>query len=421
MKKSNTLFVCYVVVVFCFRHSLSGELQVVNPESVGFSAEKLSEINTVVNHAVEKNQTAGAVVVVLRKGKIAHFSTHGWQDIETRRPMRRDTIFRIYSMTKAITTVAAMTLWEKGRFKLDDPVSKYLAEFKGAKVYVKGEGDAAEFADIEREMTVRDLMRHTSGLTYASKDSPVNRLYQKAKLRDRGLGLDPFCKELGKLPLKYQPGSRFEYGYSIDVLGRLIEVWSEMSLDRFFAERIFAPLDMKNTGFMVPDRDLDRFATCYGPDPEGGLKAIDVPANSRFRKRPTILMGGGGLVSTARDYSRFLHMILSGGTLGEHRILKPETIELMTRNHIPKAALPIVQRFPRIGWGFGLGWAVRVAKDDDKPESPIGECRWGGAASTHFWLSPKDDIAVVVMQQHRPFIRILETAIKPIVYSAIKN
>jgi CubicO group peptidase (beta-lactamase class C family) len=421
MKTSYVVALLSGLAVACRTQGLAEELPIVKPATVGLSAEKLSEINRAVDASVKKEQTAGAVVVVMRKGKIVHFSTHGWQDIDKKRPMQRDTIFRIYSMTKAITTVAAMTLWEEGRFKLDDPVSKYFPDFKNVTVHEKGEGDAIEFAACDREMTVRDLMRHTSGLTYGNGDGPVDQLYQKANLRGRNLSLGEFVKALAKLPLKYQPGTRFEYSYSTDVLGRLVEVWSGMPLDKFFAKRILTPLDMKDTGFSVPDSEIKRFASSYGPKPKDGLEVIDAPETSRYRKPPASFSGGGGLVSTARDYSRFCQMIVGGGELGKHRVLKSKTIQLMTRNHIPKKTLPIVQGFPRIGWGFGLGWAVRVGKDEKDTTSPIGECRWGGAASTHFWFSPKDEVAVVVMQQHRPFIRILETAIKPIVYAAIEK
>ncbi len=421
MKQSFLLAIAVATVAFTspFMQIAAGdELPSAKPESVGLASDKLAKINDAVDQAVKDEKTAGAVVVVIRRGKIAHFSAHGWQDIAGQRPMQRDTIFRIYSMTKPITTVAAMMLWEEGRFKLDDPVSKYLPELKNLDVYAGGDGDK-EYVKEQQPITVRDLMRHTSGLTYGGGQTPVDKLYREKNFTGRGFTLQEFVSELGKMPLKYQPGTRFEYGVSTDVLGRLVEVWSGQTLDEFFQKRIFASLDMQDSGFAVPDSQIARFATSYGPAKDKGLKVIDAPDTSRYRKQPKMLSGGGGLVSTARDYIRFLQMLLAGGTLDGHRILKADTISLMTKNHIPKKSLPIVQGFPRVGWGFGLGFAIRMEKTDSEPTTPIGECRWGGAASTHFWFSPKDELAVVVMQQHRPFIRILETEIKPIVYGAV--
>lgn len=420
LKSSAFLLSLLLVFVVAAMPAFAEELPVVKPGTVGLSAEKLSGIEDVVERAIDEQRTAGAVVLVLRKGKVAHFSAHGQQEIGKQRPMQRETIFRIYSMTKPITTVAAMMLWEQGRFDLDDPVAKFLPEFRDVKVHA-GDGDTLNLVPCDRPMTVRDLMRHTSGLTYGGGKGPVARAYSEANLRGRGLTLKEFTGELARLPLMYQPGTRFEYGYSTDVLGRLVEVWSGQSLDEFFAKRIFAPLEMSDTGFVVPDAKLDRFAANYGPAPAGGLKVIDDPETSRYRRQPAMFSGGGGLVSTARDYGRFMQMILGGGELDGRRLLKRETIELMTTNHIPEEALPIVQGFPRLGWGFGLGWSVRVGEGAEEDPAPIGECRWGGAASTHFWFSPKSELAVVVMQQHRPFIRILESGIKPIVYAAIED
>ena len=414
-------FVLSIVVVTVAFHStlltVADEIPSAKPEAVGLSSDKLAKINVAVDQVVKDGKTAGAVVVVIRRGKIAHFSAHGWQDVAQQRPMQQNTIFRIYSMTKPITTAAAMMLWEDGRFKLDDPVSKYLPELKDLWVYAGGGADL--YGKEQQAMTVRDLMRHTSGLTYGGGRTPVDQEYREKKFSNRERTLKQFVSELGKMPLKYQPGTRFEYGVSTDVLGRLVEVWSEQTLDKFFQKRIFAPLGMRDSGFAVPDAQIARFATSYGPAEDKGLRVIDAPDTSRYRKQPNMLSGGGGLVSTARDYIRFMQMLLAGGTLDGHRILKADTISLMTKNHIPKKSLPIVQGFPRIGWGFGLGFAVRLEKTDSEPTTPIGECRWGGAASTHFWFLPKEELAVVVMQQHRPFIRILESEIKPIVYAAI--
>ena len=408
----------FISIMFQYPNTSADELPRAVPENVGLSSAKLDKINQIVTQAIKDNKTAGAVVVVLWQGCIVHFSAHGWQDIDGRLPMRLDTVFRLYSMTKPITTVAAMLLADEGRFKLDDPVSKYLPELKHLRVFARGEDE--EYEACQNEMTVRDLMCHSSGLTYGGGNTPVDRICKEKNFTDLGRTLEQFIEELGEVPLKYQPGTRFEYGLSTDVLGRLVEVWSGQELDEFLADRIFAPLQMKDTGFSVPDASIKRFAAMYGPDPDGGLKEIDSPETSPFRVRPKMLSGGGGLVSTAGDYVRFCQMLLNGGLLDNHRILKRESVALMTQNHIPKDALPIVHGHPKIGWGFGLGFSIRMKKDVDDP-LPIGECRWEGAASTSFSIWPKDEIAVVVMQQHRPFIEILENTIKPIVFEAITN
>ena len=399
--------------------AFANELPVAEPEQAGFAADRLHEINGVVEDAVAAGKTAGAVVVVLRHGRIAHFSANGWLDIENQVPLQQDTIFRIASMTKPLTTVAGLILWEEGLLKLDEPVSKYLPDLKGIKVYVDGDGDLSKYAPAKQEMTVRDLMRHTSGLTYGGGDTPVDQLYQEKISFDHNEPLHEFVDKIIRLPLKYQPGTRFEYGVSTDVLGRLVEIQSGQSLAEFFEKRIIAPLEMHDTGYSVPDAKINRLAVSYRVGENGRLMVIDSPQSSRYRREAIMHAGGGGLVSTARDYARFCQMLLGGGMLDGQRIVKADTIAMMTQNQIPKEALPIVHGHPRIGWGFGLGFAVRYELANDDPLSPVGECRWGGSASTHFWLSPSDDLAVVVMQQRQPFFRDLEDQIKPVVYKAI--
>jgi CubicO group peptidase (beta-lactamase class C family) len=274
-------------------------------------------------------------------------------------------------------TVAAMTLYEEGRFQLDDPIGKYLPELKGLRVHT-GKGD--ETVPAHREVTIRDLMRHTSGLTYGfMSNTPVDRLYRERKvLADSNDDLAAFVTKLGKLPLLYQPGTRFNYSVSADVLGRLVEVVSGKPLDEFFAERIFKPLDMKDTGFFVREDKLEHLAATYGPGDKSGLKVTDVPARSRYRTKPKLLSGGGGLVSTARDYLRFCQMMLNGGELEGTRILKDETVKEMTRNQLPKEAA----RYGVMGQtkvGFGLGFAVLIGEG---PSVHTGEC------SSMVWSTP---------------------------------
>ena len=398
--------------------AVAEELPRARPEEVGMRAQKLAQVNPAMQRLVDEERVAGVVVVVVRRGKVVHFEAVGKMDVEAARPMRRDTIFRIYSMTKPVTTVAAMMLLDEGKLKLDHPVAKYIPQFAGLKVF-NPNGDPLEPG---REMTVRDLMRHTSGLTYGFfGDSAVDKLYGKAKVLDRGSSLEEMAGKLGEIPLLYQPGSRWLYSLSVDVLGRLIEVVSEKPLDEFFNERIFGPLDMVDTGFHVPDEKLDRFATSYGPDDDGeGLKAKDAPATSHYRHPPGLFSGGGGLVSTARDYARFCQMLLGRGELQGIRILRVETVEMMTRNQLPEEIMPIAfGKEKRHGTGFGLGFSVRVADTEWDPAGAIGEYGWGGAASTHFWISPRDDLFVVALQQYQPFTFLVENEVKPLVYDAL--
>jgi CubicO group peptidase (beta-lactamase class C family) len=399
----------------------AGELPQAAPDEVGIVGAKLERTKAVIKDMIDKKQTAGVVTLVARRGKIVALDAAGMMDMEAGKPMQLDTIFRIYSMTKPITTVAAAILWEEGRFQLDDPVSKYLPEFKDLRVYA---GNGSPPVPLKREVTIRDLMRHTSGLTYGLfGNTAVDQLYMKNKILDPENSLSEMVAKVHTMPLLYQPGTRFNYGVSTDVLGRLVEVISGKTLDEFFQERVLTPLDMKDTGFFVPEEKLSRFAANYGPDEKTGLRVIDAPVTSRYRTRPKLLSGGGGLLSTARDYARLCQMLLNGGELEGTRLLRKETVQQMTTNQLPPEAVPIsLSLLKRPGVGFGLGFSVRVAKSAAEPGADrIGEYGWGGYASTHFWISPRDELFVVLLQQYTPFTPRLESALKPIIYDAIVN
>jgi len=269
-------------------------------------------------------------------------------------------------------------------------------------------------------MIVKDLLRHTAGLTYGFfGNTPVDQMYRKVKVMDRNSSLAVMCTKLGKIPLAYQPGKAWRYSLSVDVLGRVIEVVSKKTLDGFFAERIFKPLDMKDTGFFVPDSKIDRFATNYNSNRKGKLTLKDAAKTSRYRKSPAHLSGGGGLVSTARDYMRFVVMIAGGGELHGKRLLKTDTAKLMTTNQLPKE-VPWIG-LNRVGVGFGLGLSVRLKTDKRAKASRVGECGWGGAASTHFWISPADGLAVVTLEQTMPYSPLVELTVKGIIYDAIEK
>jgi len=420
MKLIRKVTLCFALTC-CLPVILVGyELPTASPGQVGLSEEKLAKTRAALQKLVEEERIAGGIVVVASRGKVAQFETCGLMDIEDEKPMNRDTIFRIYSMSKPITTVAAMILFEEGKIKLDDPVSKYIPEFRDLKVVADRNSEEVTTVAADRQVTVRDLMRHTSGLTYGIfGNTNVDKLYRKSMvLGADSMTLEEMTQKLAEIPLLYQPGTKWHYSVSTDVLGRVIEVASGQSLDIFFSERIFEPLGMEDTAFYVPAAKIDRFATNYGPKLQGGLRPIDKPETTRYANMPAFLSGGGGLVSTAGDYMRFCLMLLNNGKLGNTRLLKGRTVRMMTRNQLPKKAYPIGSG-GRAGMGFGLGFSVRVEPGSQAPASRVGEFGWGGMASTHFWISPRDKIAVLVLTQYIPYSGRAENAVKPIIYDAI--
>lgn len=396
----------------------ASELPVAKPEAVGMSSERLAKVDAVMDNLVKEKKLAGGIVMIARHGKVIHLKSHGMMDLETQKPMRDDALLRIYSMSKAITTAAALILYDEGKLKLEDPVSKYIPEVKECKVI----GKDGPFVP-DRAMTVRDLMLHTSGLTYgASGVEASDSKYRELKVMDFDTTLAQMSAKLGNVPLIFTPGTDWSYGISTDVLGRVVEVASGKTLDDYFQERIFSPLEMTDTGFSVPSDKLDRFAANYTSDGQGKLTLREGAKNSEYLKPRKLLSGGGGLVSTARDYMRFLMMVAQGGALGETRILKESTVKLMTTNQLPE----------KVGWikfggqvregvGFGLGFSVRDKMSDWDAQGHVGEYGWGGAASTHYWVSPKDDLIVITMEQTMPFTFLTEFAVKGLIYEAIEK
>jgi len=386
------------------------ELPVAAPEEVGLSSEKLEQIAPAMQRYVDEHKLPGVITVVARRGRIVHFQVVGRSDIENNKPMKTDTILRFYSMSKPVTSVAAMMLLQDGKFQLDDPVSKYISEFKDLQVRERnGDGETVLRAP-KREMTIRDLLRHTSGLTYR---------YANANVLTRDQTLKDMAGKLGKRPLVFDPGTRWNYSVSTDVLGYLVEVVSGKPLDRFFQEEIFEPLDMRDTGFHVPADKVDRFAANYGPARDGGLQLRDAAATSRYTKPTTFFSGGGGLVSTARDYTRFCQMLLNKGELNGRRLLKPETVERMTKNQLPDELVPIGLGTNRLeGTGFGLGFAVRV---EAEPPGAIGQYAWGGAASTNFWIAPREDLIGIALTQHMPLANEFNATFMQLVFEAIQD
>ncbi len=402
----------------------------------GLSTERLGRIDDHLQRQyIEPRKIAGALTLVSRRGEIAHHSPVGMMDIEREKPMQEDTIFRIYSMSKPITSIALMTLYEEGRFQLTDPVHRFIPEWRNMRVFASGNHPNYMTTPVERPMTVRDLMSHQSGLTYGF----TNRTNVDAAYREVGIGaaelgaerpreytLAEMVKELAEIPLEFSPGTAWNYSVSTDVLGHLVEVISGQSFDDFLRERIFEPLGMVDTGFTVPEEKADRFAANYNRGPDRKLKLSDDPAESTYLQPQTFLSGGGGLTSTSTDYWRFCQMLLNGGELDGERIVGPKTIELMTMNHLPDGqdlsavAAGGFSETTNDGIGFGLGFAVVEDVAKTQNSGSVGEYYWGGAASTIFWNDPKEDLSVVFMTQFMPSGTFnFRGQLKQLVYSAI--
>jgi CubicO group peptidase (beta-lactamase class C family) len=390
------------------------ELPHAKPAEVNLSTEALAKIDPTVQAFVDRTNISGAVTVVARHGKIAYSKAAGLRDCERQLPMTEDTIFRIYSMSKPITGVALMTLFDEGRFQLNDPVCRYLPEFKNQTVHTD-KGDVP----VAHDMTIRELMSHSGGLTYGFfGNSAIDQQYRAAKILDPNIPLDEMVRRLGPIPLEFQPGTRWLYSVSVDVQGRLIEVLSGKSFDVFLKERLFKPLDMPDTDFYVPANKVQRFAACYQAEPDGSIKLQDDPQKSNYLKNPVFKSGGGGLVSTTRDYLRFAQMLLNGGELDGQRILRKSTVELMHQNYLPKGVWVQFGPNPMQGTGFGLDFAVRTEPD---PAARRNAFWWSGMATTRFFIWPEADVVLLSMTQRimdsgiltDPLTDILVTAIQP--------
>lgn len=413
--------ICVVLVAVT---ALAQELPSAKPDAVGLSAERLERIATAVQRNIDEKRIAGAVTLVARRGQIVWNKAQGMMDRESGKPMRPDTMFRICSMTKPITSVAVMMLYEEGYFLLEDPISKYLPEFKNPKVLVKPKSGEPYSIPATREITIRDLLRHTSGLTYHWNED-IGPLYQNANVAH---GLLPYdgtiednVKRLAGVPLLFNPGERWEYSLGVDVLGRLVEVVSGKSLDEFFRTRIFEPLGMKDTYFYPPANKLDRLAAVYTYYADKGLNRFpDTPitegatvysADYPYRGPKKLFSGGAGLSSTAGDYLRFCQMMLDGGKLGNTRILSRKSVELMSHDQL---GIIGPER------GFGLGFGVNGVKSPLEELGSPGEFNWGGFFYTAFSIDPKEQMIVIFMGQLHPTGDLhLDGEVKVLAYQAI--
>ena len=400
----------------------------------GLDAGRLERIGEhLERNYVGNGKIAGCQVSVARHGHLAYSRSFGQMDRERGMPTAEDTLYRIYSMTKPITSVALMTLYERGYFQLNDPVSRYVPSWKDHRVWVSGEGAEMKTEAPARPVSFRDVLCHTAGLTYGGGlpgvgiQHPIDKVYRELKIRSAETPdtLPVFLDKLSKVPLRYQPGTRWMYSLATDVCGALVEVISGQPFDEYLRREIFEPLGMKDTAFHVPQQKVGRFAANYQRGPDKQLKLIDDPATSNYLKDPVFKSGGGGLVGTSADYLRFCEMLRRGGELDGQRVLGPRTIELMHMNHLPggkdltQLALGTFSETANEGVGFGLGFASTMGQVETGTLG-AGDYYWGGAASTIFWVDPKEDLSVVFMTQLMPSGTFnFRGQLKSIIYSAI--
>ncbi len=388
------------------------------PDSAGLSADGLARIRPAMQAYVDDGRAAGVMTLVARHGQVVHWDAVGLRDLDAGDPLEPDDIFRIYSMTKPITSVAVMMLVEEGAAALDAPVATFIPEFADVTVLTAD----GERAAPDRPITIEHLLTHTSGLTYGFfGDEAVDRLYNESDFFTRAEGLDDFARQAAALPLLASPGDRWNYSISTDILGRVIEVASGQPLDAFFRARIFEPLGMDDTAFVVPADKLGRFTGHYAVV-DGALALVDSPLEGEYTQPPPWLSGGGGLTSTASDYIRFAQMLLQDGELGGTRLLAPETVQMMRSNRLPEALVPIqLGTYLSPGYGFGLGFAVVVdAASSPEPDND-GVFRWAGAANTFFWIDPQTELIGMVWTQINPFAAYdLEREFQTLVYEALE-
>lgn len=394
-------WVALVAVFLCKSALCATPLPEAKPEDVGMSSARLERLGAAFKKAVEAGDMPGVVLMVARNGKLVYQQAIGMQDQAKSTPMALDSIFRIYSMTKPIVTVAAMTLVEEGRLSLDEPISKYLPEFKdmtvGIETFNAAMGTSSFYTvPAKRQITVQDLMRHTSGLTYGVfvPKTQFGRLYAEANLWQQKT-IEDFCKALAKIPLRNEPGTVWEYSHSTDVLGRVVEVASGQPLDQFVYERVLKPLKMVDTGWDVPAEKHSRIA-----EPKaGGDKDWDPTIMLDPRKKATLFAGGHAMMSTAGDYLRFAQMLVNGGELEGVRILSPKTVAYMASSHLPPEISKGPNFLPGPGYSFGLGFGVRQETGMSEWMGTPGEFYWGGYAGTAFWVDPKEKLVPVLMMQ----------------------
>lgn len=391
-------------------------------EAAGLSPAALEQVSDALQAFVDAGQLSGVYAVIARDGRIAYEQTFGWRDVANREPLRRDDIFRIYSMTKPVVAVGVLRLVEQRLVALDDPVSKYIPAFAHVKVFAGGTTEAPMLRAPDSPITVRQLLNHTSGLAYGLTDSPVDTIFRAAQLYDARRSLQQFTDSLASIPLLFDPGTQWSYSSGLDVAGRVIEVASGKTLDRFLHDEIFEPLGMRDTGFRIDPGTRERLATTYAPTPDGGLRPLGSDGlMAMFEPDARFLWGSGGLLSTPDDYLRFAQMLLNGGAFGDTRILQAASVARMTHNTLPPELTPV--SYPSLSdstYGFGLGIAVKVDTTSAEPNAPTGIHRWSGYLGTYFWVDPANNLVAMVWTQLSPGARYpLQSVFQDGVYDAL--
>jgi CubicO group peptidase (beta-lactamase class C family) len=394
-----------------------------NPDALGFSSERLTRIHSLMNRYVESGKMAGIVTCIARRGQVVHRETFGHQNLETKTPMSQDSIFRIYSMTKPIASMALMMLYEEALFNLTDTVDQFIPAFKNVKVL--GEGEVLETPI--RPITIQDLLRHTAGLSYggfSESQSAVDKYYDEADLFNSKITNAELIDRITSLPLMFHPGKKWHYSVATDIVGCLVEVLSGKSLADFMQEKIFDPLGMVDTAFHIDPSKLNRFCTLYGKTPDSDFGVLDLPESSEYLPPVALHSGGSGLVSSTADYLQFAQCILNKGELDGVRLLSPKTVALMTCNHLPASLLPIAFEGvePMLGMGFGLGFSVMLDTAQTGVMGSVGDHGWGGYAETFFWVDPKEELIAILMSQYLPSQTYpIRKEFRTSVYQALEN
>lgn len=397
----HTFALILALMLFACQATSSVDLDFAAQQSnQGFSEQRLARIAPVMQQYIDEEKLAGVMTLVARNGQVVHWATQGMQDRENKVPLSENTIFRIYSMTKPVTAVAALTLWEQGKFHMQDPIDKYLPELKDLKVYVSGSGDDMVVEDAKFPIRIIDLFTHTAGFSYGFSNSEVDKLYQALIAKGPAKDSAEALRSIAKLPLNHQPGTAWHYGVNTDIIGFLVERISGMKLGEYMQKHIFTPLAMNDTGFSVSAENLDRFSQIYTVGDKGQTIVMENEPLGDYMSDPAVHNGGGGLTSTMTDYLIFAQMLLNGGEYNGVRVLGRKTVEYMRSNHLPDNLIPF--NAESTGEGYGLAMSVTVDPGQSRFMSSKGNYGWGGAASTYFRIDPKENLVMISMAQFIP-------------------